>query len=87
MALAMMRLAPGEPTKAYRTTANTLYAVVAGEGATTVEGHHFQWARGDVVVAPSWHTHFHSTRGGAVLFKVTDEPVMDRLGFLRSEDQ
>jgi gentisate 1,2-dioxygenase len=87
MALAMMRLAPGETTKAYRTTANTLYAVVEGEGSTTVEGHHFEWARGDVVVAPSWHTQFHGTREGAVLFRVTDEPVLDRLGFLRSEDQ
>ena len=87
MALYMMRLAPGRATTSYRTTANTLYAVVEGEGTTTIEGRRFDWARGDVIVAPSWHTQSHQTRDGAVLFRVTDEPVMERLGFLRSEDQ
>jgi gentisate 1,2-dioxygenase len=86
MALYMMRLAPGRATTSYRTTANTLYAVVEGEGTTTVDGERFQWARGDVVVVPSWRTQSHRAADGAVLFRVTDEPVMGRLGFLRSED-
>ncbi|HXQ51406.1 MAG TPA: cupin domain-containing protein [Stellaceae bacterium] len=85
MALAMMRLPPDQETQPYRTTANTLYAAVEGEGSTMVEGKRFDWARGDVVVVPSWHTHCHRASGGAVLFRVTDEPLMDKLGFLRSE--
>ncbi|HUZ74696.1 MAG TPA: cupin domain-containing protein [Stellaceae bacterium] len=85
MALFMMRLVPGTATSAYRTTANTLYAAVEGEGTTTVEGREFTWRRGDVVVVPTWHAHFHCAERGAVLFRVTDEPVMSRLGFLRSE--
>jgi gentisate 1,2-dioxygenase len=87
MALSMMRLAPGAATLPYRTTANTLYAVVEGEGTSTIEGKRFDWARGDVVVAPTWHTQSHHAADGAVLFRVTDEPAMDRLGFLRSEDR
>jgi gentisate 1,2-dioxygenase len=85
MALYMMRLQPGTPTAAYRTTANTLYAVVEGEGTTSVEGEEYSWRRGDVVVVPSWHGHVHHAAKGAVLFRVTDEPAMSRLGFLRSE--
>jgi gentisate 1,2-dioxygenase len=85
MALYMMRLQPGRATLPYRTTANTLYAVVEGEGTTTVEGQEFQWSRGDVVVAPAWHSQSHRASDRAVLFRVTDEPAMSRLGFLRSE--
>ncbi|HUB95515.1 MAG TPA: cupin domain-containing protein [Stellaceae bacterium] len=85
VALYMMRLVPGAATTPYRTTANTLYAVVEGEGTTTIEDQEFRWARGDVIAAPSWHTQSHRARDGAVLFRVTDEPAMSRLGFLRSE--
>jgi gentisate 1,2-dioxygenase len=85
MALFMMRLKPGEATAPYRTTANTLYAAVEGEGTTIVEGREFAWRRGDVVVVPSWHAHHHQAPRGAVLFRVTDEPVLRSLGFLRSE--
>jgi gentisate 1,2-dioxygenase len=85
MALFMMRLLPGKRTEAYRTTANTLYAVVEGEGTTVVGERSFEWRRGDVVVVPAWHAHCHHADRGAVLFRVTDEPVLSRLGFLRSE--
>jgi gentisate 1,2-dioxygenase len=85
MALSMMRLAPGSATAPYRTTANNLYAVVSGSGTTTVENERFEWRRGDVVAVPTWHMHFHRAHEAAVLFRVSDEPVMERLGFLRSE--
>jgi gentisate 1,2-dioxygenase len=81
----MMRLAPGSATTPYRTTANNLYAVVSGTGTTTVENERFEWRRGDVVAVPTWHMHFHRAHEAAVLFRVSDEPVMERLGFLRSE--
>jgi gentisate 1,2-dioxygenase len=86
MALSMLRLEPGRKTAAYRTTANTLYAVVAGAGESEIEGERFRWARGDVVVVPGWHVQSHSAQTDAVLFRVSDEPVMERLGFLRSEE-
>jgi gentisate 1,2-dioxygenase len=84
MALFMMR--PGRETRAWRSTANNLYAVAEGRGETEIEGARFSWARGDVVAVPGWHTHCHRADEGAVLFRVTDEPVMERLGFLRSEE-
>jgi gentisate 1,2-dioxygenase len=85
MALYMMRLQPETETTPYRTTANNIYAVVNGEGRTEIEDQRFEWSRGDVFVVPAWRTHAHNSGGGAVLFRVSDEPVMKKLGFLRSD--
>jgi mannose-6-phosphate isomerase-like protein (cupin superfamily) len=57
--LHMMRLAPKVKTAPYRTTANNMYAVVKGSGATTIDGQRFEWRRGDVIAAPAWRPHFH----------------------------
>lgn len=81
--LAMMKLDAGIRTSALRTTANNIYAVVEGSGSSEVDGKVLAWRRGDVFVAPSWHAHSHYSAGGAVLFRVTDEPVMAKLGLLR----
>jgi gentisate 1,2-dioxygenase len=86
VALYMMRLKPGTSTSPFRTTASAIYSVVEGEGKTIVEGSTtLEWRRGDVFVVPSWWTHSHRTEKGAVLFRVTDEPALTKLGFLRCE--
>lgn len=86
IALAMMRLAPQIETTPYRTTANSIYAVVKGSGATTIDGERFAWRRGDVIAAPAWRPHFHQATEDALLLRVSDEPVMQRLGFYRVEE-
>lgn len=83
MALAMIELRPGGATKARKATANNVIGVVTGSGVTEVEGETFSWRRGDVIVVPSWYEHVHRSEGGAVLFRVSDEPVMKKLGFWR----
>jgi gentisate 1,2-dioxygenase len=83
--LHMMRLAPRVKTAPYRTTANNIYAVVNGAGVTTVDGARFEWSRGDVIAAPAWLPHHHEAAADALLLRVTDEPVMQRLGFYRVE--
>jgi gentisate 1,2-dioxygenase len=83
MALSMIRLRPGRGTPARQVMANSVFGVVEGEGTTEVEGEHFEWRRGDVIVVPAWRAHSHRSDGGGVLFRVTDEPVMQKLGFLR----
>jgi gentisate 1,2-dioxygenase len=84
-ALYMMKLAPGVRTAPYRATANNIYAVVQGTGASTIDGERFEWRRGDVIAAPAWRPHFHEAAGDAILFRVTDEPVMQRFGWWREE--
>jgi len=75
LALSMIRLTPGAATTPVRTTANNIYACVSGEGETTVGDEHFVWQRGDVLVAPAWDRHVHRSSAGAVLFRVSDEPI------------
>jgi gentisate 1,2-dioxygenase len=83
MALSMMQLKPGQATAPRKVMANNVIGVVQGSGTTEVDGKTLTWGRGDVIVVPSWQQHSHKSDGGAVLFRVTDEPVMQKLGFLR----
>ena len=85
MALYMMRLDAGIRTAPYRTTANNIYAVVQGDGASIVDGERFEWRRGDVIAVPAWRPHCHEAKGDAILFRVTDEPVMQRFHWWREE--
>jgi gentisate 1,2-dioxygenase len=84
-ALYMMQLAPGTRTATHRTTASNIFAVARGTGTTTIDGERFAWKRGDVMAAPAWRPHFHESSDDAILLRVTDAPVMERLGFLRAE--
>jgi len=83
MALSMIELKRGQGTKTRKVMANSVFGVVQGTGTTEVEGTTLAWNRGDVIVVPSWRGHTHRSDDGAVLFRVTDEPVMRKLGFLR----
>ena len=85
IALHMMRLAPGRQTAPLRTTANNIYTVVRGAGRSSIDGESFDWQRGDVIAAPAWRPHHHFAEQDAVLFRVTDSPVMAALGLLRDE--
>jgi gentisate 1,2-dioxygenase len=83
MALAMIKLKPGKATPPRKVMANHVFGVVRGEGTTEVDGEHFDWRRGDVIVVPAWREYTHHSAAGAVLFRANDEPVMSKLGFLR----
>jgi len=87
MRLHMSAHAGGTETQPYRTTANNIYSVVSGSGTTTIDGTAFTWERGDVFVAPAWRPHVHRFASDAVLFRVTDEPLMEMLSMLREGDR
>jgi len=86
IALHMMKLQPGVRTAAHQSTANNVYAIVRGSGVTSVDGERFTWHRGDVIAAPAWRPHWHEAADDALVFRVTDEPVLQRLGFFRVAD-
>jgi gentisate 1,2-dioxygenase len=83
MALSMIGLKAGQGTAPRKVAANNVLGVVQGSGTTEVDGKTLNWSRGDVIVVPSWREHVHKSDAGAVLFRVSDEPVMRKLGFLR----
>ena len=80
-------LRAGEHTRAHRTLSSTVYFVIEGEGASVIGGMRFDWRKGDVFVIPNWQWHEHRNEGSrpAMLFSVTDQPVMDKLGMFREE--
>lgn len=80
--LHMMRLPARSRTAPLRSTANNIYTALHGEGRTTIDGQTFEWRRGDVLAAPAGRPHHHEAGSDAVLFRVTDEPVMRVLGLL-----
>ena len=75
----------GATTASLRTTVSNIYSVVKGKGRTTIDGQVFTWAPGDVLVAPPWSPHVHEFEEDSVLFRVTDLPVLEKLGFIREE--
>jgi gentisate 1,2-dioxygenase len=83
MALTMIELKAAQSTAPRKVMANSVFGVVKGSGTTETGDTTLTWSRGDVIVVPAWHQHVHRSADGAVLFRVTDEPVMQKLGFLR----
>ncbi len=73
----------GEASAPLKTTANNVYSVVSGRGTSTIDDRTFAWERGDVFVAPSWREHRHQCSESSVLFRVTDEPLLAAIGWLR----
>lgn len=84
LGLHMMALGAGEETAALTTTANNVYTVVQGRGQSTIDGESFAWERGDVIAVPAWRAHRHHAATDSILFRVTDAPVMTKLGLLRT---
>lgn len=82
--LDMQQLDAARPTGTCRTTANILYAVVRGSGRTAIDGQVIDWNFGDTICVPSWRPYSHLAAEDAVLLKVSDAPVMDAFGWLRT---
>jgi gentisate 1,2-dioxygenase len=78
--------AAGTKTAPFQTTGSNIYSVVSGRGKTTIDGTVFNWEPGDTFVAPPWRIHTHEPETDAVLFRVTDEAMLEALGMLRVAD-
>ncbi len=84
---------PGETTKVHRHTSSTIYHVVQGQGITSAgkskgAAKDLAWGAHDCFFVPSWNWHhFKNTSDSepAILFSVTDRPVLESLGLLREE--
>jgi gentisate 1,2-dioxygenase len=86
-------LKPGAATKPHRHTSSTIYHVVQGEGLTTVGGkkhavNELAWGAKDCFFVPPWQWHHfrnNSRKDPAIIFSVTDRPVLESLGLYREE--
>jgi gentisate 1,2-dioxygenase len=78
-----LRLFSGSSSEKLQTTANSIFAVLKGSGRTDVDGAEIQWNEGDTIAIPAWRPYQHHASLDAVLFRVTDSPVLDKLNLLR----
>ena len=88
LALKLQRLAPGSHTDAHRHTSSVVYHVAKGEGYSIIDGKRIDWSKGDTFVLPSWLLHEHGTDSSydAVLFSMSDLPVIEAMGLYREEE-
>jgi gentisate 1,2-dioxygenase len=85
MGLYMQRFSPGRKTRTMQTTANSLFAVAQGTGRSIIGGKAFEWKFGDVFAVPAWRAYQHEATSDAVLLRVTDKPLFEKLGWLRED--
>ena len=80
-------LRKGEKLKARRVTGSSVFHVVRGAGRTLIDGQPFDWSKGDIIALPSWALHAHENTGSedAILFCISDRPVIEALGLYREE--
>jgi gentisate 1,2-dioxygenase len=78
---------PGESTQPVRRTSVGILHVVRGSGATVVGDRRFEWDTGDAIVVPNWTWHHHESRSSddAILFSMSDQPLLEPLGLYREE--
>jgi gentisate 1,2-dioxygenase len=82
-----LMLRPGEATRSKRETASTLYIALEGRGVTEIGGTSLDWQANDIFVVPSfaWRRHINQGRDDAVLYSVSDAPLMEKIGQYRAQ--
>lgn len=85
---AIQRLPAGFKGTERRQSASAIYFVIEGTGRTEIDGVTLSWGPRDVFTVPAWarHAHFNGALGThALLFRVTDRPMLDALGLYRED--
>jgi len=82
-----MLLRPGEETRFKRETAGTLYQVIEGSGATEIAGGRIDWQKNDIFVVPGfgWRRHVNCGEADAVLYAISDMPLLEKIGQYRAQ--
>lgn len=75
----------GHATAPYRCSAGTVFAVLEGSVAVTLDDRRFVAGPNDVFVIPSWATHQLHAQDEAVLFSFSDRPVQEALALWREQ--
>jgi len=88
MSCRVQMLRANEKTKCHRHTSTSIYHAFRGAGTTLINGEQFHWQMGDTFIVPPWSRHEHangSSSDEAILFSMTDEPILKAFGLYREE--
>ena len=82
-----MLLRPGETTRFKRETASTLYVAIEGQGVTEIAGERLDWRANDIFVVPNftWRRHINKDKTDAILYTVSDAPLIEKIGQYRAQ--
>jgi len=85
IALHLMRQPAGGRVEVERATINNIYAVIGGSARFTAEsGLAETLGPGDVIAMPCWHAHTIEAAQDMTLLRVSDEPLLAKLGLART---
>jgi gentisate 1,2-dioxygenase len=85
IALHLMRQPAGGRVDAAKSTANNIYAVISGRARFSAEGGLTETlGRGDVIAVPCWHEHAVEAVEDTSILRVSDEPLLAKLGLAKS---
>jgi len=83
-------LRAGEETRPVRETCSTVFTAMQGSGWTEVNGTRLEWSENDIFVVPGhmWRHHGNvDPHGDAVLYAVSDAPLLKAIGQYRRQGQ
>jgi gentisate 1,2-dioxygenase len=77
----------GERLKPKRVSGSSVFLVKQGKGRSVINGTPFDWEKNDIIALPSWAQHDYANTGSddAILFSISDRPVIQALGLYREE--
>lgn len=81
------RINRGKASPPRRETASSVYHVITGSGYSNINGEKFEWKQGDTFCIPSWYRyeHFVGDEETVYLYRFDDKPMIEALGFYRTE--
>lgn len=88
MRCCVQSLRPGFEGRSHSRSSSTVYFVIEGEGTTVVDGKELHWGPRDVIAVPNACTRQHFNRSKnerAVLFSVSDAPLLEAIGHYRED--
>jgi gentisate 1,2-dioxygenase len=85
MSCRVQMIRKGEKLKPKRVAGSSIFLVKQGKGRSVIDGKAFDWEQGDIVALPSWAQHDCANTGAedAILFSISDRPVLEALGLYR----
>ena len=78
------RLREGTTTRSRREVGSSVWQVFDGTGAMVVDGERRELTRGDLVIVPSWIPWNIEAESQLDLFRFSDAPIIEALGFART---
>lgn len=85
MGLHVHRMESGSKTRAFREVANSVFVVMEGSGTSRIDGKEIEWSFGDTFVAPCWTAIEHEASEDAMVFSMSDRPLMQFANYYRME--